>query len=54
MIHPDDYICPRCGLLCPTLTFFHRHYAKEHQPSDRLLFNSAQTPDPTSASNNRE
>lgn len=31
MIHCDDYICPRCGLLCPTLTAFHHHYAQEHQ-----------------------
>ena len=31
MIPADHYICPLCGLVLPSLTAFHQHYAKIHQ-----------------------
>jgi hypothetical protein len=31
MIHPEEYLCPLCGLILPSLAAFHQHYAKIHQ-----------------------
>ncbi len=30
MIHPEEYICPKCGLVLESLTAFHKHVKKEH------------------------
>ena len=30
-LHPSDFICPRCGLVCPSLAAYHQHYAKAHE-----------------------
>jgi uncharacterized C2H2 Zn-finger protein len=29
-LHPDEYICPRCGAVCSSLTEYHRHNEREH------------------------
>ena len=31
MMHPDDYICPVCGLVLPSLADYHRHWEKKHR-----------------------
>lgn len=32
MIHPAEYVCPLCGLMLDSLTAFHRHVEKQHEP----------------------
>ena len=31
MIHDNEWICPRCGLICGSLTEYHKHFKKEHE-----------------------
>jgi uncharacterized C2H2 Zn-finger protein len=30
MIYEEEYVCPKCGLVCGSLTEFHRHVKKDH------------------------
>ena len=36
MIRPDEYICPVCGLVLPSLTSYHHHYYKKHKRRDAV------------------
>ena len=31
MIHPDDFICPVCGLICSSLHAYRQHWEKKHR-----------------------
>ena len=31
VIHEHEYVCPKCGLACASLTDFHKHVKKEHE-----------------------
>lgn len=33
IVHEDEYICPKCGAVCSSLTAYHKHYEKEHKKS---------------------
>ena len=56
MIQDHEWICPLCGAvlpsLTPSLTHFHRHYAKVHQskppavdPDQAASFSTTSTPE---------
>lgn len=30
MLKEEEYICPKCGAICDSLTAFHKHVEKEH------------------------
>ena len=30
MIHDHEYICPKCGTVCASLTEFHKHVKEKH------------------------
>ena len=31
VIHEHEYVCPHCGLVCATLTDFHKHVKRVHE-----------------------
>ena len=30
MVKAEEYICPKCGAICPSLYDFHKHVEKSH------------------------
>ena len=34
MLNPNEFICPLCGEICPTLADYHKHYAKVHRKKE--------------------
>lgn len=35
MIQDHEYVCPKCGMVCDSLTAFHRHVKKEHEDAKK-------------------
>ena len=31
VIHDHEWVCPRCGLICGSLTEYHKNFEKEHE-----------------------
>ena len=32
---PEDYTCPLCGHICPSLADYHRHWSRKHARDEK-------------------